>query len=228
MLQLPTMFLAASMALVSVTAGPSSALAQAPDPKSGPPAEKAPPKPGGTAQKPANPGLRTAPLPKTPAEREKALADLYALLATSESEQSAKTVAEGIERIWQNSGSSTIDLLMGRAMKAISEKNFALGIKLLDAVVELAPDYAEAWNRRAYAHFANSDVERALGDLRRTLALDGNHFKALEGLSQILREIGEKKAALKAMRKLIEVHPFWPGAQQAIDDLEREVEGQGI
>ena len=39
-------------------------------------------------------------------------------------------------------------------------------------VVDLAPDYTEAWNRRAYVHFVRNDIERALGDLRRTLALD--------------------------------------------------------
>lgn len=201
-----------------------------PAPKSQPaPPEKSVPGPGApTAQKQERPGLKTAPLPKSPAEREKALADLYALLATSDSEESAKAVAEGIERIWLHSGSATVDLLMNRAMNALNEKKLPLAIKLLDAVVDLAPDYAEAWNRRAYAHFSNNDVERALGDLRRTLALDANHFKALEGLSQILREIGQKKGALKAMRQLLEVHPYWAGAQQAVDELERELEGQGI
>ena len=68
-----------------------------------------------------------------------------------------------------------------------------LALKLLDAVVELAPDYAEGWNRRAYVHYMQSDYERAMGDLRRVLALEPNHFKALDGLAQILREIGEKK-----------------------------------
>lgn len=180
------------------------------------------------ADKATPPGRRTAPVPKTPAEREKALSDLYAMLATADTEESAKAIAEGIERIWLSSGSPTIDLLMERAAKAVAEKKLALGIKLLDHVVELAPDYAEAWNRRAYAHFLNEDVERAMGDLRRTLALDGHHFKALDGLSQILREIGQKKASLTALRELLEVHPFWPGAKQQLDELEREVEGQGI
>jgi tetratricopeptide (TPR) repeat protein len=68
----------------------------------------------------------------------------------------------------------------------------------------------------------------ALGDLRRALALDPNHFKALDGLGQILREIGQKKAALKAFKQLLEVHPYWSGAQQLVDELAREVEGQGI
>ena len=73
-----------------------------------------------------------------------------------------------------------------------------------------------------------SEVDLALGDLRRTLALDPNHFKALDGLGQILREIGQKKPALKAFKQLLDIHPYWSGAQDAVDELEREVEGQGI
>jgi tetratricopeptide (TPR) repeat protein len=179
-----------------------------------------PPKPSA-----ARPGSA---LPKTPAEREKTLADLYALLATADDEESAKAIADAIERVWVHSGSATIDLLMERAIKAMNEKKVDLSLKLLDRIVELAPDFTEGWNRRAYVYFVQNDIERALGDLRRTLALDPHHFKALDGLGQILREIGQKKAALKAFKELIEVHPYWSGAKQAIDELEREVEGQGI
>ena len=50
----------------------------------------------------------------------------------------------------------------------------------------------------------------------------------LEGLAQILREVGQKKGALQAFKKLLDVHPYWSGAQQAINELERDVEGQGI
>jgi tetratricopeptide (TPR) repeat protein len=167
-------------------------------------------------------------LPKTPAEREKTLSDLYALLATAEDDESAKAIADAIERVWVHSGSPTVDLLMERSIKAMNEKKAELALKLLDSVVELAPDFTEGWNRRAYVHFVQNDIERALGDLRRTLALDPHHFKALDGLAQILREIGQKKAALKAFKELLEVHPYWSGAKQAIEELEREVEGQGI
>lgn len=193
-----------------------------------------PEKPGPKSDAPQPKGVppparqRAAGLPKTPAERDKMLSDLYALLATADSEDSAKAVAEAIERIWQHSGSSTIDLLMDRAMHAVADERLDLAMRLLDHVVALAPDFTEGWNRRAYVYFMRSDIERALGDLRRTLALDPNHFKALEGLGQILREIGQKKAALEAFRRLLSVHPYWPGAQQAVDELEREVDGQGI
>ena len=184
--------------------------------------QDAPPK---SANKRAPP---PASLPKTATERDKALGDLYALLATAEDENTAKAVSEGIERIWLHSGSPTVDLLLGRAMKAVAEKKMDRALKLLDNVVEQAPDFTEGWSRRAYIHFQRNQVGQALGDLRRALALDPNHFKSLDGLAQVLREIGQKKAALQVFRHLHEVHPYWPGADRAIDELSREIEGQGI
>jgi tetratricopeptide (TPR) repeat protein len=167
-------------------------------------------------------------LPKTPAERDRALSDLYALLATAEDESGAKTVADSIERIWLYSGSPTVDLLFGRAMKAISDKNYDLALTFIDHVVEQAPDFTEAWSRRAFVHFQRNQVALALGDLRRALALDPNHFKALDGLAQVLRELGENRAALQVLKRLHDVHPHWAGAERAIEELTREVEGQGI
>jgi tetratricopeptide (TPR) repeat protein len=166
--------------------------------------------------------------PKTPAERDSALADLYALLAESEDEMAAKSVADNIERVWLHSGSPTVDLLFGRAMQAVSQKDYDRALRFLDHVVEQAPDFTEGWNRRAYVHFQLNNVGLALGDLRRTLALDPNHFKALDGLFQVLRDIGEKRAALEVLRRLADVYPYWSGAEQTIEELSREVEGQGI
>jgi tetratricopeptide (TPR) repeat protein len=171
---------------------------------------------------------RASTLPKTPMEREKTLSDLYALLATAEDEDTAKAIADAVERVWLHSGSATVDLLMERSIQAMSQKKTDLALKLLDRVVELAPDFTEAWSRRAYVHFVSNNVERALGDLRRALALDPNHFKALDGLGNILREIGQKKPALKAFRQLLDVHPYWSGAKQAVEELEREVDGQDL
>jgi tetratricopeptide (TPR) repeat protein len=185
------------------------------------------PAPQAMAQQPAQRSSAQS-VPRTPAEREKALSELYAHLATATDDDSAKAVSDAIERLWLNSGSDTIDVLMERSMKAVAQKNIELALKLLDHIVALAPDYTEAWNRRAYVRYMRNEVDLALGDLRRALALDPNHFKALDGLAQILREIGQKKPALKVFKQLLDVHPFWAGAQDAVEELERDVEGQGI
>ena len=128
--------------------------------------------------------------------------------------------------MWLYSGSPTVDLLFGRAMQAVAGKNYDRALRFLDHVVEQAPDFTEGWSRRAFVHFQLNEVGLALGDLRRALALDPCHFKALDGLAQVLRDIGEKGAALAVLRRLADVHPHWAGTEKAIEELAREVEGQ--
>src|SRR5262249_48381957 len=124
-------------------------------------------------------------IPESPAKRAMLLEDLYAHLATAADEEMAQRLAQTIERIWLTSGSDTVDVLMERALRAVNDKNAELALKLLDTVVELAPDYAEGWNRRAYVYYSENEFERSVADLRRVLALDPHHFKALDGLGQI-------------------------------------------
>lgn len=193
-----------------------------------PPAQSAPVDPRGRGPAvPTGPeALAAQPLPSTPQERAKLLANLYAYLATAENEQQSRSIAVAIEKLWLFADSDTIGVLMDRSARAVGEKKLDLATRLLDAVVELAPDYAEGWNRRAYVHYLQGDVERMVGDLRRCLALEPNHYRALDGLAQVLRETGQKKAALKAYERLIEIHPTAAGAQEAVKELSREVDGQ--
>ncbi len=174
------------------------------------------------------PGERVDTQPKSPQDHDAMLAELYAHLAQAHDAAEAAPIAGTIERLWGFTDSPTIGVLMNRAFKAVREDRNELALKLLDAVVELSPDYAEGWSRRAYVHYLVNDYDRAVGDLRRALALEPNHFKALDGLARILRESGQKKSALKVYEQILRIHPYMPGAKEATDELRVEVEGQGI
>jgi tetratricopeptide (TPR) repeat protein len=166
--------------------------------------------------------------PADPEKRAEVLDGLYTRLAAAPSADMAKAVAQAIERVWRTSGSATLDLLLARATAAIEQRRFDLAQSLLGSVLELQPDYAEAWNRRAFAFHLSDDQQRALADLRHVLALDPKHFRALEGMGLIMRTLGEKKAALAAYKKLLEVYPHFDGAAKIVEELSVEVEGQGI
>ncbi|MGD9784458.1 MAG: tetratricopeptide repeat protein [Hyphomicrobiaceae bacterium] len=184
--------------------------------------------PAAAPEKTGTPADAHKPPPDTPAQRRRALADLYAHLAAAGDAQSSAPVAAAIERLWVFSGSATIDVLMERVLKSVSEQRLDLAERLTDTIVRLEPGYAEGWNRRALVAYLRDDYVTALDALRRTLALDPNHFKALDGLANIMRDTGEKKAALEAYRRLGTIHPYWQGVDEAIEQLKREVEGQGI
>ena len=165
-------------------------------------------------------------VPEGAGQRAQLLGELYAYLATATDEDVAKQTAAAIEQIWQAANTDTVNLLMERAGRAVKEKKVALADKLLEQAVQLAPDNADVFLRRAMHYYGESNLERAMGDLRRALALDPNNYRALDALGNILRELERKKAALQVFRRLYEVHPYFSGAKSVIDELAREIEGQ--
>jgi tetratricopeptide (TPR) repeat protein len=167
-------------------------------------------------------------LPETAEERRKLLSSLYGYLSEAKDAGQAQPLVASIQRLWSISGSPTTDLLMARATQALETGNLTSALKFLNAVTKIQPEYAEGWNRRAYVFYQRSAPDRALGDLRRVLALDPNHFQALESVGSILRTMGETKAALEAYRKLQVLHPQATGVGKIIDELAREVEGEPI
>lgn len=223
------------LAVLAVAALPAAAEAQVAPREAPPPGSAAPESPAPAPKEPPGRGAPSAQSPppeapgaESPEQQAKLLDELYARLAQAPDEATANQVAGAVEQLWQHSGSPTADLLVARAVAAAEAGNRALAMKLLNAAVELQPDYTEAWNRRAYLHYLDDDYKRALGDLRRVLALDPRHFKALEGLGNLLQHLGEKKAALEAYESVLKVHPHLPDARKARDTLKIEVEGQGI
>lgn len=203
-------------------------LEQIPPPGNSPPEGPTPaPKIVPRSETPPGPD-NTAPAEAGPEQHAKLLDELYSRLATAPDQATANEIAAAVEQLWAHSGSATADLLVARAGAAAEAQNRELAKKLLDAAVELQPDFAEAWNRRAYLYYLDNDFKRALGDLRRVLALEPRHFKALEGLGNLLQHLGEKKAALEAYESVLKVNPNSLDAKKARDDLKIEVEGQGI
>ena len=169
-----------------------------------------------------------AKIPDTTLGRARMRDSLYALLATADDEDTAKRIEQRLERLWRMPGSPTVALLLDRANRKLSEKKPDVAQKFLDAAVDLAPDFAEAWNRRAFIHYERGDLRSAVGDLRRVLALDPNHYLALNGLATIMAEIGDDEAALQALEKILEIHPFRDGIEKRRDELRQKVRGQRL
>ncbi len=160
--------------------------------------------------------------------RRKVLDDLFERLGKAGDEAEANGVKGAIERVWMHSGSDTADLLMSRAMQALQRKDYALTQELLGSIVEIEPQWAEAWNKRATARYLADDYMGAMEDVAHVLALEPRHFAALSGLGFMLQRSGFDKRALEAFRKALEINPRQGEIRSLVDKLTIEVEGQGI
>ena len=166
--------------------------------------------------------------PRPGRDRSYNLDTLFEALKIAPDNESARAIEQRIWALWIVSGSDTCNLLMGRVKAAIEQKDLALATKLLDAVIELKPNYTEGWNRRATVYYLQKDYGRALSDIREVLAREPRHFGALSGLGLILQEIGDEKHALEAYRRALAINPHLENVDEAVKNLREKVEGRDI
>ena len=180
------------------------------------------------AQNPPNRKFLEAPsnLPHVPGGM--SLDRLFDALKVAPDNESAKYVENRIWAMWVATDSDTTTLLMGRVKQAIDAKDLDLGIKLLTAVIDIKPDYLEAWNRRATIYYAKKEYARSLADIREVLRREPRHFGALSGLGIILQELGDERHALDAFRRALAIHPRLERIPDLVKKLTEKVDGRDI
>ncbi len=160
---------------------------------------------------------------------EQTMDQLFATLADPGDEARGKAAEAEIQRRWMQSGSATIDLLMGWTQQSLAAKDYGRALDFLDQVVMLKPDFAEGWNRRATIYYLQDDYGKALSDLEKVLALQPRHFGALAGIGMIFRDIDRKADALAAFEKALALDPYLdPQIKESIRTLTPDVHGKEI
>jgi tetratricopeptide (TPR) repeat protein len=163
-----------------------------------------------------------------PAKPKSPLDTLFAELARAPSPEDAAPIEKEIAVIFQQSGSPSVELLMLRSEAAMSAGDKATARHLIDSITNIAPDFAEAWHRRAVLQEDDGDDEGAMISLQRTVHLNPRQFEAYSELGSMLEDYGDKKAALSAFRKALALDPQMDGAAKHVDALTRSVEGEKI
>jgi tetratricopeptide (TPR) repeat protein len=195
------------------------------------PQEQPAPSPHGLPGVDPHEGLVTPPdqLPKIQrGERGRNLEFLFGALKVAPDDASAKSVEDRIWAAWTAAGNETTNLLMSRAKKAMDDKDYDLALKVLGAIIEIKPDFTEAWNRRATVYFMKKDYANSLADIAKVLQREPRHFGALSGLGIIMQDVGNEKRALDAYRKALEVYPRLKGMEEKVKNLKEKVEGRDI
>jgi tetratricopeptide (TPR) repeat protein len=94
--------------------------------------------------------------------------------------------------------------------------------------IELDPDYAEAWNRRATIRFYRGDYAGSIADIREVLAREPRHFGALSGLGLNMLALDRPEEALEAFEAALEIHPMMPGPRAHVEMLKELLAGDPV
>ncbi len=156
------------------------------------------------------------------------LDQLFAGLKAAPSAREAQAIEHTIWRLWTHAGIEKVDAEMAVGALAMAVGEYKAAFRSFDAVVKMAPDFAEGWNKRATVEYLQGDFDASVGDIERTLALEPRHFGALSGLGLIYLAIGKERAAIRAFEGALAIHPHLPGARARVKRLRRKLEGEEI
>jgi len=153
---------------------------------------------------------------------------LFADLQTIEGGQRADAIANQIWSIWIASDDEAANELMSAGIALMSLGRPLEALHRFDKLVEIAPQFAEAWNKRATVHYLLDHYQQSVDDIERTLALEPRHFGALSGLGLIYMETGDDDIALRAFESALKVNPHLSGARHNIEMINRRLKQKAI
>ena len=153
---------------------------------------------------------------------------LFDRLAAAEDRSEAAATEALIWILWQRTDNIAAAASVESGLDALSRDDGDAAIALLSGAVEAAPDFAEAWNKRATAYYLLGDYRRSIADIERTLALEPRHFGALSGLGLIFDALGDEPNALAAYRAALAINPHLAHPRFRVAQIERSVDGRPL
>ena len=155
---------------------------------------------------------------------EKELDRLFEMLQDTEEASELKDIESKIWEIWMDSEDPQLNVLMEQGCDALAKEDFNKSIEFFESIIEIAPSYAEGWNKRATAYYLRGSYKDSLFDIKKTLQLEKRHFGALSGLASICMSIGDFKGALDAFSKLSSIYPKREDIKEQIQSLKEFLE----
>ncbi|MDD9878518.1 MAG: tetratricopeptide repeat protein [Magnetovibrio sp.] len=151
---------------------------------------------------------------------------LFRSLQSAAGPDAAQSIEARIWQIWVHYGDPEIDRRMAIGILTMGQGDLDKSLAAFDRVVEMAPNFAEGWNKRATVHYMLGNYDASVSDIQRTLALEPRHFGALSGMGLIFDAVGNGAAAVRVWERALTIHPNMTGIRERMRELKRRLTGK--
>jgi tetratricopeptide (TPR) repeat protein len=150
------------------------------------------------------------------------MSDSPALIAAlRDSDGMVRAIAEeALWAVWSRSGDARVDDLFRRGVTEMGAEHLPEAIATFTRVIELKPEFAEGWNKRATVLYLAGEYRRSLADCDEVIKRNPQHFGALSGYGQIYLRLDQPAKALEYFRRALAVNPNLDGVQDLVEKLE--------
>ena len=131
---------------------------------------------------------------------------------------------QGLWSIWARSGDPRVDRLYEAGVEEMNAGDLKQSIATFTRIIELKPDFAEGWNKRATVYFLAGELRKSLADCDEVMKRNPNHFGALAGYAQIYFRLEYYDRALEYSRRALAINPNLDGVRSNMEVIEHVLE----
>lgn len=121
--------------------------------------------------------------------------------------------------VWFRGGSAQANHELARGAQALERRDFEHAISHFDRAVGFSPDFAEPYNQRAIARYLLEEYERSIADCERAVEHMPCHFGALAGMGHCYAHLGQRRQAVEAYERALEINPHLDCVRRTVEAL---------
>jgi tetratricopeptide (TPR) repeat protein len=144
--------------------------------------------------------------------------------ALRDPDQVARSLAEeSLWALWFRADTPENNQMLERVRVLIGRNRLDEAEALATRLIAIAPNFAEAYNQRAFAFFLQGRLTESAADCQQVLLRNPFHIGAIEGLAKCQLGLGRPVAALEALRKALKLRPHNSALRHTVKQLEESI-----
>ena len=161
--------------------------------------------------------------------QQKKIDELFNQLKSALNFEKSKKIEDKIWSLWTTHPSkNNLTKLLADGSSAMMDNKLEIAYNKFTEVIELDPNWAEAWNKRATVLYMLGEFQKSQDDIDKVLALEQRHFGALAGQGLVNIQLKNYEKAIRSYEQAQEIYPAMRSPKIMIKQIEQLMKQQTI
>ena len=138
-------------------------------------------------------------------------------------------IEQKIWKIWStHPNNNELTSMLSVGSDFVNNNQYQKAVEIFTKVIELDPNWAEAWNKRATVLYMMGEFEKSQNDIDEVLKLEKRHFGALAGQGLVNIKLENYEKAIISYEEAMEIYPSMNSPKIMIKQLKELIQKQSI
>ncbi|MDC0518213.1 tetratricopeptide repeat protein [Candidatus Pelagibacter sp.] len=136
------------------------------------------------------------------------------------------------QKIWElwstHPTDKSLTAMLAQGSGLVNKQKLDQAIVVFSKVIDLDPNWAEAWNKRATVLYMVGEFQKSQDDIDKVLELEQRHFGALAGQGLVNIKLENYEKAIMSYKKAQKIYPKMKSPKIMIKQIEELIRSQSI